>query len=1224
MSITIDSKNINLEFSRVKLLGYYEHALNSLRPEIVYPDEAEALFGLLTKSFNSAECIKSIDSDIRETLLSTELILKNAHGRLIAFSAKDKVVKISDVIYNSKLLKRPAREYQSTFTPGEPYTPYTPKSECGETKREITKVKATIKQIVNIEGYYFYELLYADNVCYVKLLPFEIQILDNIKQRKTLDCVYQGLDEQGVPRLVQDRNSYIDELYEEDTVQSFYYVNSSYETHGDKTIEYHWVRDTYGLRHRFYADLSDDDKVSGNKFELYIKRIDPRTKKLSLSFYNPNLDRAIKEWYSADRIFAEIDELDNKEQYFDSYFSEEIKHRSKLEKDLIGQYNGKSNLWLFTYLNILDNEFVGLCIRKHKIEELAIASKIMIKIQEWMVEKSTFLDLFTTETKDDTILKSTCQIQKYQRILLAIDIVKNGKQYEYINNIVSSIQTSGRIAIRRDERIEVMTYILKIYPDYIIQDIKSTCNLIKAIISLEEGIKQYHIDIIIGLLNYYIEFNTRQIRRTAIRTNDIDTTRTINIKEILTLIGLKILIYSSERWYNEIQNRESKARFFRFLSFLCIDSMQSTILDAAINALVGILNDKDIFTWENITHINSIQLCNLTANAVVLDCNLENDYYYNSGKSGILSLDPTGFTIVPYKQCITPLLSKTTSLDWVNIIHNLESLPLKLGSMYNYKSLVIKDGAVEQFLLWNAVTRTPSNLKKDAKPSPQKGDVVKIMVKEQNQPDKLKGLIFVTVIDNRYHSVEGVIPIKEVSSKWIEDARTIFTPGDILYATVSSVINDRYNFTIKDEADKYATVTSSATEDARSLIINNFEENSCQILPKGFVQELILLVDMRIRKEHKMQNKLTLIGYAYCLSALLGDPKSYYYEFMLRYYACIDKFITGRYQDVSISISVNANKYFKNITSKLHLVELLAMTDSCKDEGFTSLTQLASQEASNDVGKISSMLLTYMYAQKASLTSKVLNAIKSEINEYISNPEILNLTALDDSTKEISEYDDETDVAAEEEVVEENTESISNDEDNSIRNIETESETDEHTSSIESNKFKPFTLAVLDNSSVMLIEDKKANSVDSIINIPIKQYAQNGNLIIVNNNAAISKIPVTSLDVLQFEEKYENCINPYKLSNHFVIAGDCVLGIIVTTENDRYVEFRNTGSIPSSSIKDIHYTEPQCGRVLRHQAFILPDDNRIDGISDFYNQIVRTENIPHCIIKALESYGVFI
>lgn len=31
---------------------------------------------------------------MKETLLSAELIFKNAHGRLISFSAKDKVVKI--------------------------------------------------------------------------------------------------------------------------------------------------------------------------------------------------------------------------------------------------------------------------------------------------------------------------------------------------------------------------------------------------------------------------------------------------------------------------------------------------------------------------------------------------------------------------------------------------------------------------------------------------------------------------------------------------------------------------------------------------------------------------------------------------------------------------------------------------------------------------------------------------------------------------------------------------------------------------------------------------------------------------------------------------------------------------------------------------------------------------------------------------------------------------
>lgn len=1220
MSLTNNNRNINLEFSRVKLLGYYETPINCSRPEREFPEEAEILFDLLNKSFNSAECIKSVDSEMRDRLLSSEVILKNTNGRLISFSAIDKIVKISDVIYNSKLIKRLEREYQCFFTPGEPFAPYSPKSEHTETKREITKVTATIKQIVNIEGYYYYELSYVGNTCYVKLLPFEVQILDNIRQRKTLECVYLGLDENGVPKLVQDRNSYIDDLYEEDTVQTFYYINSAHETHGDITKEYHWVRDSYGLKHRLYAELSDEEKYSGNKFELYIRRIDPRTKKLSLTFYNPNLDRGVKEWYSAERIFSEINETDNKEQYFDCYFSDEKKHRSKLEIDLVGQYSGYSNLWLFTYLNVLDIEFVGHCFRKHKIEELAIAAHIMIKLQEWMVEKSTFLDLFTPDTKDDIILKSTSQILKYQRILLAIDIVKKGEQYEYINNIVSSILMSGRIAINRDERIEVMMDILKIYPEFIIQDIESTSNLIKALICLEEGIRQYHIDFIISLLNYFIEYNTRQIRRTTIRTNDIDTTRTLNIIEILTLLGLKILIFSSDKWLDELKNRESKARFFRFLSFLSADSTQSTILDAAINALVGILNDKDIFTWENIININAINLCHLTANAAVLDCNLENDYYYNSGRSGVLSLDPTGFTIVPYKQCITSLLSKTTSLEGVNIIHNIETLPLKLGSMYNYKSLDIQDGAVEQFLMWNAITRTPASLEKISKPLPQIGDKVRIMVKEQTQPDKLKGLIFVTVIDNRFHSVEGVIPIKEISSKWIEDARTIFTPGDMLYASVCTIKNDKYNFSIKDEADKQASVSSSAADDARSLVINKTEDSALKILPKGFIQEFILLVDMRIRKEYNMQNKLTLIGYAYCLSALLGDPKSYYYEFMLRYYACIDKFITGRYQNISIPVPVNANKYFQSISSKLHLIELLAMTDCSQEEGIVSLTKLASQESNNDVGKLSSMLLAYIYAQKATFSSKALNAIKTEINEFISNPEVLNLTALDDSTKEMHEDDDEvSEIESSESKVDKNNVSV-------INELPERSNEDvlNETDLTDSQRFCPFVLSIQDDSSIQLFEDNKSNSTDGVIKIYIKQYAENGNLILVNNNAGISKLSVQSLTTIKFENKIAKCINPYTLSNHFVIASDCIIGIILITDNERYVEIRNTKEIPISQINEVNYSEPQCGRIVRHQAFILPEDIRIDGISEFYNQIVRCENIPHSIVKSLESYGIYI
>lgn len=1215
MNFSEDKININLEFSRIKLLGYYDKPLNTTITEVKYLEEAEIMSELLDKSFNSIECIKTIDSDYRAELMNSELIFKNTQGKLLAFYAPEGVVILTDVKYNADKIKKPSNDIQCYFTPGEPFIPF--KLECGqvEGKREITKVKANVIDIIKIDGFYHYKLSYAGCMCYVKLLPFEVQFLENTKHKKILDCVYHGLDNDGNPRLVQDRESYIDDLYEKDTVQKFTYVNTAYEHHGNETKEFHWVQDSYGLKHRFYGELSEEQKMYRNELELYIKRIDPRTKKLSLTIYNPNLDPIVKEWYSADRIFKEIEETDNKEQYFDIYFSNGYEFASKLEKDLVGQYNGQSNLWLFTYLNILDNELAGCCIRKHKVEELAIVSQIMIKLQEWMVEKSAFLDLFSEDTKNDTIIKSTYQIQKYQRILLAIDVVRKGEQLIYINDIVNSIKSSGRIAIRREERIEVLLYILRIYPEYIIQDIESTSHLIQALLQIEEGVNRYFIENIISLLNYYIEYNTRKIRKTTVRTNDIDTSQTLLIKEILSLLGFKILIYKNEMYLDEIQCREAKARFFRFLSFICIESMQSTVLKAAIDSLVGILNDSEIFTYDNLANINVISLTKLTANAAVLDCNLDNDYYFKSGKSGILSLDPTGFTIVPYKQCITTLIQQTTSLEGINVIHNLETLPLKLGTMYNFKSIMTTNNPIEQYLIWNGITRDNSKLEKVIKPQPKIGDVVKIMVKEQNQNDRLKFMVFVTVIDNRYQSVEGVILVNQISSKWIVDARKIFNPGDVFYATVCSD-NGKYNFSIKEEVDKYSTIASSATDDARNIVLNKSANTTDKQLPKGFIQELILLVDMRIRKETDTQSKLTLIGYAYCLSALVGDPKSYYYDFLLRYFACIEKFVTESYQEISIPISSNIEKYFKGLSSKIHLIELLSLTESTSEEGLQSLSSLAANERNNDVGKIASMLLTYLYAQKANLSYSSLNAIKTEINTFIGNSDNLDLTALDsskeDNHKDILDADDI-------EEIDETSNKIDPLESSSDCVNNTDIELDNNT---RVNSFVPIKLNILDNSSVVVNEAiKNINYETSVLEIYIKDYAKEGFLLIVNNQGWICKIPVISIVESGYGAQIEKCINPYKLSNHFVVPADCIIGLIITADTGKYIELWHTSEIPSSKLNNIEYEKSRYEKILRHQAFILPSNN---VMNEYCNKSIKDDMISLDIKDVFESYGIFI
>lgn len=1221
MNQTKRKTDIDIELPKVQLLGYYEEPYNTLSIEYKHPIEAGILCRHFNKLLESIKFSQTIDLSFKRKLLNSELIFKSIKGELFAFYPSEQRVKISDVIFDTQKIRKVSKQIQRYFTPGHPIIPSNEEANKKESKHELTKVKVPIIDIVNVSGYDYYKLSYADSTCYVKLLPFETQNIIKIKQKKNLDCVFLGFDQQGNPKLIQDRESYIEDLYEANTVHKFAYISTCYEQHGDSIKEFHWVCDSYGLKHRLYAELSEEQKKFKTQLSLYIKRIDTHTKKLSLSLYNPKLDPSFKARYSAEKIFSEINETNNKEQFFDAILNKEYKKCSKLEQTMIGQYKGQSNLWLFTYLNILDTEKVTEYFRKHQMEELSIVSQVMIKLQKWMVEESAFLDLFSECTKNDTIEKSTYQVEKYKRILIAIDIIQRGEQYSYIHNIISSIMTSGRTDLKYNGQIEVLSYIIRLYPEYLTEDWEATCHLIQAMIKLESDNSRITIDNIVYLLNFHIQANTRKIRKSAIMTNDIDTSQTFYFNEILSLLGCKVLIYGSSAFYDEIKLREAKAGFFRYLSFVCNPSMQPAILKAAIDSLVGLLTDEGIFTWKNIININIIELTNLASKATVLDCNLENNYYYNSGKSGILVLDPIGFTIIPYKQCITPLLPRCTSVEEVKVIHSLDILPLKLGSMYNFKNIEPNDNPVEQYLLWEAITRIPTNMQKKPLPEPKTGEVVKVMVKEQNQPDKLKSMLFVTVIDDRYHSVDGVIMVNEISDKWIDDARTVFHPGDVFYATVIKD-NDKYNFSIKDKVNKISTATSSAEEDVQKIVINKADASNIQELPNGFVQELILLLDMYIRMENDIQNRLTMTGYAYCLSALLGDPKSYYYEFMLRYFAVMERFMSGYNQELSVSAPALNDKYFSSLSGKKHIMELLAITEKSAEDAIESLSKIAKQESANDVGKISSMLLTFLYAQKANLSFDILNTIKKEIKTFITNDKELDLTTLDLSKEDIQEENPLEGNRSDEEACNGNEPPEKQDLNGPKMPITAHQGKIKQAHTNDTCTFVPLKINIFEDCSA-IIDDatKKADREESTMNILIKEYAVDGFLIIVNNQGGIGKIPVSFIRQLEHSMRITNCISPYKLSSYFVVPSDCAIGLSITTNDDKYVQIWNTKDITSSQLNHIKFTDCRTDIGQRFQAFILPPNI---GIDKYYNNCTKVDLLSKNIQELFESYGVIL
>ena len=1210
--MTLDEikNSVGVDFSRVKILGYYDGLINS--EEVLKKEEAAGLYELLLKSFVS---IPEGDK-IYDVILNNEIILKNISGNLLSFSFKERRVKINSVIYEHARLINLDNRYKLYFNIGENIEI----NECADVlefnRQEYIKVRADVLNVEEINGKWYYKVYYGGKTYNIKLLEFEVNSLEYIKKRNTLDCIYKYDNITGDTYLMQERSSYIANLYEEETAYPFTYLSTEVDKNNK---EYHNVSDSYGFKHKCYGIIPEEQRIENAELKLYVKSI-RHNGELNLALYNPNFVEKPREWYDANRVFAEINRTEDKSQYFDEFLTEDLDTTNKYVKDFVFQYNKQSNLWVFSYLNMLNKYFVDLCIKTNKIEELTFVANIIKELQVWMVEKSKFLDLFNTDTKTNIIAKSSYEIINCNSILEAIDIVKKGEQYNFINEIINAIKNSGRLAYQRNERLGKLLNILRISPEFIVQDTRFTSELFQLLVKIEGGLDKDYVDYIIDIIDNLIDKNIQSIRSSKLRTNDIDITRTANIYEILSLLGFKILIYNSLDYKFVPICRETKAKFFRFLSFVSSEQSQGPVLKAGIDSLVGILDDKEIFTWENIETINVIKLCNITANSAVLESNVNNNYSYCANKGGYVVLGPTGFTIVPDKQSVfTTKCIGNINLSNVNVLHTIDTLPLKIGTMYNYKCVEQKGKAIDQFLLWNNINRRPIGLDNISNVKPQVGDCVKILVKNQKQPDKLKGLIFVKVIDSNYDPVEGVIPVKEITDRWVEDARTIFNQGEILYAKVSSIIDGKYNFSIKEEVDKLQT--ESVINDARRLV------QECSVtelveVHKDFIQELVLLVDMYIKKEVNLQNKLTLSGYAYSLCSLLNDSKSYYYDFKLKYYASIENFIEGQQSQFEIEFNDNVVDMFPGLSSKYNLIRLLSYVNNTDGESkaFDLLVKLASKQ-SNDVGKIASMLLTYIYAQKANLTTYSLNAIKKEINDFISNPEDLDLSslALINASEENNELEE---LSSKIKIFEDPLEEIEAEIDSTTivedeKRIEIKSLSEEIPT-----QFKPLRISINEDSSISIVEDKRDNHIDgSVLDIPIKEYAKDGNVLLVNNKAEVSKLSISSLSL---GRKIDSFINPYVISNHFVLPTDCIFGLIITTNNGKYLELRKVNDIMSSTLDNMQFIASECKEIIRYQSFIIPEDNDIDGIQELYNKLIEHTSISSEMLESLRMYGVFI
>ena len=107
--------------SNIRLLGYYNFPNQVMKPESELVEEANEMAPLLSLSIQSLMDNPNTDEELKQVIQTpTVFVFKNEEGKLIAYYTKDKIVRLTNVVYNRNDITQVPLKYKSWFLPGQP------------------------------------------------------------------------------------------------------------------------------------------------------------------------------------------------------------------------------------------------------------------------------------------------------------------------------------------------------------------------------------------------------------------------------------------------------------------------------------------------------------------------------------------------------------------------------------------------------------------------------------------------------------------------------------------------------------------------------------------------------------------------------------------------------------------------------------------------------------------------------------------------------------------------------------------------------------------------------------------------------------------------------------------------------------------------------------------------------------------------------------------------
>lgn len=409
---------------------------------------------------------------------------------------------------------------------------------------------------------------------------FPLRCQDVTQHPDEVVCYVKRVDERGRVWLEQDEYAFLASFYLPNQIYSFKVEKEIENTQTDKHL--YQVRSEFNLVHVISTPQNVTHAIGDQVLCMVsIKRGDHNNAIAII-----HVDEVDGEFFSPKDVFEGCNHMKDYEKYFESI--ETYRARSQKLSETIDNMNQKietyNRLWIFDFCKALNQ--LSITSSRENLDEIEAINNLLHDVEIWMLEESGLMAKFSPEKREDTRIKSEQVIRRTEVITRAIQIIREGKQVEYLENVLAKLRKSSYLR-NREQEFETLYSLISLQQDFLKENMVAFSELID--FTSREFIDTYITERIVLLLSSIIKSEKKRINTELhfLRSKDTDTRIFSDlIIGIGTLLNFRAKNKFESEYDFEIRTRSLFQELCKYLSLMAQKEDAIILINKAIEASV--------------------------------------------------------------------------------------------------------------------------------------------------------------------------------------------------------------------------------------------------------------------------------------------------------------------------------------------------------------------------------------------------------------------------------------------------------------------------------------------------------------------------------------------------------------------------------------------------------------------------------------------------------------